>query len=97
LTVWSQLPDASVRRVVVKWVPPRAATQILLLDSLQEQNWARRIDDPLPPRPGQNPKKRLHRAISNLNRNQLTKLIQFSGGGDGRSICWRLLTPNGEI
>jgi hypothetical protein len=95
--VWDRAEgELRVGRVVVKRVPPRAGTQILLLDSLQEQGWARRIDDPLPPRPGQNPKKRLHSAISNLNRNQLTKRIQFSGGGDGQTICWRLLSPTGE-
>jgi len=51
------------------------------------------VDDPLPPRPNQDPKKRLHSTISNLNRNQENRLLHFEGGGNGESICWRVLAP----
>jgi hypothetical protein len=88
--------ELRVGRVVVKRFRQSAPSQTLLLDALQELGWPPRTDDPLPPRAGVGAKTRLHSALSNLNRHQETKLIQFGGGGDGRSIRWRLLELDGK-
>ena len=68
-----------------------AANQELILEAFQEEAWPSRIDDPLHPAFDQNSKQRLHSTISNLNRCQENRLIHFEGGGDGKSVCWRLL------
>jgi hypothetical protein len=63
-----------------------------VLRVLQEEGWPPRIDDPLPPEADQDPKRRLHSTISNLNRGQGHGIkVYFAGGGDGESVCWRLL------
>jgi hypothetical protein len=74
------------RRLVKRYTQP-AVVQELILAAFQEEGWPPRIDDPLPPAAGQDRPKRLHNAISNLNRGQ--RLIHFEGGGDGQSIRWR--------
>src|SRR6202158_5932822 len=40
----------------------------LILISFQEQGWIKWIDDPLPPKRGRDPKRRLQDAIRNFNR-----------------------------
>ena len=50
-----------------------------------------RIDDPLPPVPEQDPKRRLHDTIKCLNRNHRRKAIRFHGDGTGEGVCWEFL------
>jgi hypothetical protein len=87
----SALRELRLGEVLVKRFRQPAANQELILEAFQEEDWPVRIDDPLPPVSGQDSKQRLHSAISNFNRRQANRLIWFAGGGDGKSVSWRLL------
>ena len=63
----------------------------MILAAFEEEGWPPRIDDPLPPKPDQDPKRRLHDTINSLNRNQQHLLIQFFGDGSGQGIRWNLI------
>jgi hypothetical protein len=89
--IWDgTLRELRLRAVVVKSFRQRAANQELILCAFEEEGWPPRIDDPLAPAAEQDPKRRLHYTIRNLNRGQVQRLIHFEGGGDGQSIRWRL-------
>jgi hypothetical protein len=75
--------------VVVKRFKQPAGNQELVLEAFEEEGWPPRIDDPLPPAPNQDGKRRLQSTIWNLNRGREARLIRFAGGGDGQSVCWR--------
>jgi len=60
----------------------------LILEALQEQNWIPFIDDPLPPKPGRDPKHRLHRAIQNFNGRLDLPLLRLRGDGTGTRVGW---------
>jgi hypothetical protein len=90
--VWNAaLRELRLGEVIVKQFKQPAPNQELILDAFQEEAWPPRMDDPLPPAAGQDGKRRLHSTIANLNRYQQTPLLQFHGGGNGKSICWLLL------
>lgn len=78
---------------LVKQFKLPSANQEAILSAFQEEGWPPRIDDPLPPHPELDPKRRLHDSIKSLNRNQKVNLIQFRGDGTGEGICWDLVTP----
>jgi hypothetical protein len=86
-----ELRELRLGEVIVKRFKQPAGNQELILGAFQEEDWPARIDDPLPPAKGQDGKRRLHSTISNLNRRQENALIHFHGGGNGKSVCWRLL------
>ena len=65
--------------------------QEIILAVFEEQGWPPRIDDPLPHRPDQEPKRRLHDTIRSLNRNQKERRIRFKGDGTGQGILWELV------
>ncbi len=88
--------ELRVGGVVVKHFRQPAANQEKLLAAFEEEDWPPRIDDPLPPSPGQEAKKRLQTTIGNLNRGQGGRRVYFGGGGDGQSVCWSLVAANGE-
>ncbi len=91
--VWDRVRrELRVGQVVVKRFKQPAGSQELILNAFEEEEWSERIDDPLPPEKDQDAKKRLHTTIRNLNRSHGSRLIQFAGGGDGQSICWRRLS-----
>ncbi|MBI3464992.1 MAG: hypothetical protein HY000_18340 [Planctomycetes bacterium] len=69
-----------------------APNQETILAVFQEEKWPRQIDDPLPPRAGTDPKKRLHDAIHLLNQHQLHGAIRFHGDGTGRRVSWEPVT-----
>ncbi|MEM1070096.1 MAG: hypothetical protein AAGG48_17825 [Planctomycetota bacterium] len=73
---------------VVKQYKWRAANQEAILSAFQEEGWPRRIDDPLPPQPDQDSKRRLSDTIKGLNRKQQNQLIRFHGDGTGEGIVW---------
>jgi hypothetical protein len=60
----------------------------LILSALQEQNWVRFIDDPLPPKTERDPKDRLHRAIQNFNGRIHLPLLKLRGDGTGTRVGW---------
>jgi hypothetical protein len=65
-----------------------AVNQEMILAAFEEEGWPRRIDDPLPPQPEQDSKRRLHDTIKCLNRNQSHCLLHFRGDGTGEGIVW---------
>ena len=85
--------DAETRTLVLsgrtvkrfKW---QAANQEIVLSAFQEEDWPARIDDPLPPQPEQDSKRRLSDTIKCLNRKQENKLIRFRGDGTGEGVTW---------
>jgi hypothetical protein len=78
--------------VIVKQFKVPAPNQELILASFEEEGWPPRIDDPLPPHPDQDAKRRLHDTIVTLNRHQRHPLIRFLGDGSGQGVRWELLT-----
>jgi len=71
-----------------KW---RATNQEAILAAFQEECWPPRIDDPLPPIPETDPKRRLSDTIKCLNRKQQDPLVRFSGDGTGQGVLWDLV------
>ncbi len=65
-----------------------ALNQESVLCAFQEEDWPERIDDPLPPQPEQDPKRRLADTIKCLNRKQMNELIRFRGDGTGEGVVW---------
>jgi len=73
----------------VKNLKQPAPDQDAILSSFEEVGWPRRIDDPLPRKPGgQDPKLRLRDAIKRLNQRQNPHLVHFRGDGRGQGIIW---------
>lgn len=73
---------------LVKRFRQPAPNQELILRAFEEEGWPPHLDDPLPPTPYLEPKRRLHDAINCLNRNQKQRLLKFLGAGDGRGVLW---------
>lgn len=65
-----------------------ALNQEAVLCAFQEEGWPTRIDDPLPPHPEQNSKRRLADTIKCLNRKRVAQLIRFRGDGTGEGVLW---------
>ena len=74
--------------VIIKQFKVPAPNQETILAAFEEENWPTRIDDPLPPQPEQDSKRRLHDTINSLNRNQKSTLIRFIGDGSGLGVRW---------
>ncbi|MEM8679180.1 MAG: hypothetical protein AAGF97_07510, partial [Planctomycetota bacterium] len=90
-----QLPswDQEARKLrfngfVIKHFRRQALNQEAVLGVFEEESWPERIDDPLPPGPGIDPKRRLADTIKCLNRGQARKLLQFRGDGTGEGVIW---------
>jgi hypothetical protein len=79
-----------IRQCCCYWKGPEA-----ILAAFQEEKWTARIDDPLPPVPEQDSKRRLSDTITCLNRNQKHQLIRFHGDGTGEGIIWEFIGQNG--
>ena len=62
--------------------------QEAILNAFEEEGWPPRIDDPLPPHPNIDPKRRLHDTIKSLNRNQRDPRLRFRGDGTGQGVRW---------
>ncbi len=85
--------NADVRRLqfnaqLVKRFKWPAMNQEMVLCAFEEEGWPERIDDPLPPKPAQNSKRRLADTIKCLNRKQIQELIHFRGDGTGEGVIW---------
>jgi hypothetical protein len=83
-------------KVIVKQFKVPAANQEAVLAAFQEEDWPVRIDDPLSPKPDQDPKRRLHDTINSLNRNQRRPLIRFLGDGSGQGVRWGFVSSGGR-
>lgn len=89
--VWDrQVRELRLNGTVVKRFRVQSPNQETILSAFQEDDWAARIDDPLSCKPEIDPKRRLHDTIRNLNRNQLTNVLQFSGDGTGSGVLWKI-------
>jgi hypothetical protein len=76
---------------IIKRLRRPAACQVMILDAFEEEGWPESIYDPLPPRDGLDPKRRLHNAINKLNTG-LAPVIHFHGNGDGLAVHWQRQT-----
>ncbi len=93
--------DAEVRELrvdgkIVKRFKWHAVNQEHVLSAFQEEDWPVRIDDPLPPQPEQDPKRRLSDTIKCLNRKQTNELIHFHGDGTGEGVTWERVASTGS-
>jgi len=75
---------------LIKRFKTTAPNQEAIIAAFEEEGWPPRIDDPIPPQFGQDPKCRLHDTINALNRNQKNRLINFLGDGSGQGVRWEL-------
>jgi hypothetical protein len=92
LPVWDQdRAELLFGGVVIKRFKVQAPNQEVILTAFQEEGWPARIDDPLPPHPDQDSKRRLHDTINSLNRNQKQPLLRFMGDGSGLGVRWERL------
>jgi hypothetical protein len=82
--------------VIVKQFKVPAANQEAILAAFEEEDWPVRIDDPLPPKSEQDPKRRLHDTINSLNRNQKRPLLRFVGDGSGQGVRWEFVSSSTE-
>jgi hypothetical protein len=73
---------------LVKRFKVPAPNQEIILAAFQEELWPACIDDPLPPHPSIDPKRRLHDTLGSLNRNQKRPLLRFLGNGNGEGVRW---------
>jgi hypothetical protein len=76
---------------VVKRFRQPAGNQELILLAFEEQDWPPRIDDPLPPEPGQDRKERLRDTVKALNRRQILPLVHFATDGSGEGVLGKLV------
>ena len=81
---------------IVKHFKWPAVNQEAILAAFEEERWCSRIDDPLPPQPGQDPKRRLSDTIKCLNRKQASLLIHFRGDGTGEGVVWEFIRPDSK-
>jgi hypothetical protein len=102
-TVQTPLPNwnAEIRELrlngkLVKRFKWQAMNQEIVLAAFQEEGWPARIDDPLPPQPAQDSKRRLSDTIKCLNRKQTSELIHFRGDGTGEGIIWERGAQDGS-
>jgi hypothetical protein len=77
---------------LVKQFKTAAANQEMILAAFEEEHWPVCVDDPLPPQPEVEPKRRLRDTVGSLNRNQKRFLIRFCSNGNGQSVRWAPVT-----
>ena len=82
---------------IIKQFKVPAANQEMILAVFEEEKWPPRIDDPLPPQPPSDPKRRLHDTINSLNRKQKNPLVRFLGDGSGTGVRWELSVRREEV
>jgi hypothetical protein len=80
--------DVLVRRFLTK-----AHNQVQILNAFQEEGWPEHVDDPLPPNGTPERRRKLHDAVTKLNKHQITRRIEFRGDGTGSGVCWRMVKP----
>jgi hypothetical protein len=87
----------SLGATIIKQFKVPAMNQEVVLSAFAEEGWPNCIDDPLPPMPGVDAKRRLHDTIVRLNRGQTHPLIRFHGNGRGLAIHWQPTTNARQI
>ena len=84
--------ELRVGSVLVKDFKVPSPNQETILAAFEEEKWPPRVDDPLPPHPELNSKRRLHDTIKSLNRNQKNRKIRFMGDGTGEGVRWEYVS-----
>ncbi len=92
----SERRELRINAVTVKRFKWTAVNQEAILAVFEEEGWPARIDDPLPPRPEQDSKRRLSDTIKCLNRKQINQLIHFRGDGTDEGVTWELVERDGS-
>ena len=82
---------------VVKEFKLPSPNQETVLMAFEEEGWPPRIDDPLPPLPQLDPRRRLHDTIKALNRKQRHLLVRFMGDGSGEGIRWEFSNGHATV
>jgi hypothetical protein len=88
--------ELTVAGKIVKQFRLPSPNQEMVLTALEEEGWPPSISDPLPPYPGQDPKRRLQDTLKALNNHQKHRLIRFKGNGTGEGILWELTEKDGS-
>jgi hypothetical protein len=90
--VWdARLHQLSIGSEIIRRFTRPARAQELILAALQEEGWPSAIDDPLPAQFVQDPRRRLHYTVFNLNRGQDPLRIRFFINGNGQTVRWRVV------
>jgi hypothetical protein len=77
------------KKYLIKEFKQPAANQSLVFAAFEEFGWPDWIDDPLPQKPGIDPKRRLNRTVADLNENHKTRhKMYFSADNNGQRIRW---------
>jgi len=74
--------------ILIKAFRVPASNQQLILTAFEEQGWPDCIDDPLHPKDGLDPKRRVRDAVAGLNRSHKRRMIRFGSNGSGSGIRW---------
>lgn len=89
LPIWDpNLRELSFQGQVIKRYRVPAPNQELILAAFEEDGWPDWIDDPLPPVPNIEPKRRLQATIKSLNRNQTVPKLRFHVNHNGQIVSW---------
>ena len=89
IPVWNSVTrQLTFGGVLVKRFKWPAANQEAVLCAFEEEEWPKRIDDPLRPETGQDSKRRLADTIKCLNRKRECNLLHFHGDGTGEGVTW---------
>jgi hypothetical protein len=84
----AQRKELQFKGMLVKQFRTSACNQEWIIRAFHEEEWPTRIDDPLPPLPDRDSKRRLSDTIKCLNRHQVHELILFRGDGSGSGVLW---------
>ncbi|MGA2030971.1 MAG: hypothetical protein ABSG68_01840 [Thermoguttaceae bacterium] len=76
---------------LVKQFKVPSPNQEAILTAFEEEGWPSAIDDPLPPQPDQEEKRRLRATIQSLNAHHKKRLLHFRGDGSGERVLWELV------
>jgi hypothetical protein len=87
----AKLHELRLGRELIKRFSRPARAQEAILSAFQEEGWPSAIDDPLPAQYNQDPKRRLHYTVRNLNRSQHPLRIRFFINGNGETIHWKIV------
>lgn len=92
----SESRELRINSVLVKRFKWAAVNQEAVLAAFEEEGWPKRIDDPLPPQPDQDSKRRLSDTIKCLNQKQKNALLHFRGDGTGEGVVWQFHRPENQ-
>ena len=73
---------------IVKRFRKTAVDQFCVLDSFEESNWPNEMLDPLRPKEGIDPKKRVRDTKKNLNKGLINKTMKFGTNENGTGFVW---------